>query len=395
MKGRLLRILVALIVIVPLVLLATKIRFKETKIPVPLTGEALSNPFYAAIKLSEQLGAEARREYIFNTPRTDSVIVLSNWNWTLIDSRREKMQQWVEAGGRLVVDGSLLGDFEQFSAWSGVGESVPVEDEEESLEEDLSESQRRLLSGFVKSECDALVEEGTGREFKICNVDRSRSLVTARKKLWELRDGERIHVVRTAVGGGSVTVINAAPFRYRDLLEGDNALLLVRATQLRRGDSLLFLSEEEHNSILDLVWRHGAPAVLLMLALIALGLWRASARFGPLTAPIEAARRSLAEQIRGTGQFVLRFGGGRALHAAMVRALRDAALKHLPAYDRLSSEERVAAVARLSGVSAEELGPVLNYSGSRRSHELRNAIALLETARRRIMLKNKRPRNGN
>jgi hypothetical protein len=74
--------------------------------------------------------------------------------------------------------------------------------------------------------------------------------------------------------------------------------------------------------------------------------------------------------------------------------LRDAALRHLPAYDRLPSDERVAAVAKLSGIPAEELGPVLNYSGARGSHELRNAIAVLETARRRL-LKYKRSPHGN
>jgi hypothetical protein len=395
MKGRILRILIALIIIVPLVSLATKVKFKETTVPLPLKGEARTNPFYAAIKLSERLGADAKWEHIFTSPDPDSVIVLSDWNWTLIDSRRQRMQEWVEAGGRLVVDGSLLGDFERFTGWSAIGESTTHDDEvEDSIDETLRETERQLLPGIAPRECDRLVEDGSEREFKVCHVDHSRSLVTKRRILWALREGEYIHALRTPVGRGSVTVINARPFRYRDLLDGDNALLFARATQLGRGDSVLFLSEEEQTSILDLTWRYGAPAVLLLLALIALALWRSSARFGPLTAPTETARRSLAEQIRGTGQFALRFGGGMALHEAMVRALRDAALRHLPAYDRLSSNERVAAIAKLSGMSADDLGPVLNYSGARSSHELRNAIAVLETARRRL-LKYKRSSHGN
>jgi hypothetical protein len=394
MNSRLLKLLVALIVIVPLVALATKVKFKETKVPMPLKGEALTNPFYAAIKLSDRLGADASWEHIFASPDPDSVIVLSNWNWTLIDSRRQRMQEWVEAGGRLVVDGSFLGDFGQFTKWSGIGEAKADDDDDDSAEETLRETEQQLLSGFRPRECDSLVEDGTEREFKVCNVNHARSLATTRKMLWALREGEYIHAVRTAVGRGSVTFINATPFRYRDLLEGDNARLFVRATQLDRGDSVLFLSEEEQTSILDLTWRYGAPAVLLLFAFIALALWRSSARFGPLTAPTETARRSLAEQIRGTGQFALRFGGGKALHAAMVRALRDAALRHLPAYDRMPSDERVAAVAKLSGIPADELGPVLNHSGARGSHELRNAIAVLETARRRL-LKYKRSPHGN
>lgn len=396
--GRAIKIVLFLAFVAALVLLASNLEFKETKVKLPLKGEALRNPFYAAIQLSDQLGAQAEWEHIFMTPDANSVILVSSWNWNLIRARRERMQKWVEDGGRLVVDGSFIGDFEEFTKWSGIGVDVPDEDEDEeaeSVEEELSESERELMSHFVPRECDRLIEDVSKREVDVCNVDQGRSLVTTRKVLWALRDGERIHALRTAVGLGTVTVINATPFRYRNFLDGDNGLLFVRATQLHRGDSLLILTEEEQASIMALLWRYGAPAVLLAFALVALSLWRSSARFGPLTAPLESARRSLAEQIRGTGQFALRFGGGTALHAAMVRALREAALKHLPAYDRLSSVDRVAAIAKLSGVAAEELGPVLNYSGARGSHELRNAIAVLETARRRILLKNKRSQHGN
>ena len=86
---------------------------------------------------------------------------------------------------------------------------------------------------------------------------------------------------------------------------------------------------------MSLTWRFGAPAVLLLLAAVALGLWRSGTRFGPRVAVTQTARRSLAEQIRGTGQFALRFGGGEALHAATLRALRDAAIRRVPSYDAM------------------------------------------------------------
>ncbi len=162
--------------------------------------------------------------------------------------------------------------------------------------------------------------------------------------------------------------------------------------QLRHGDLVLFLTEEDHASLPSLMWRFGAPAVLLLLACAALALWRAGPRFGPPAARAVTARRSLAEQIRGTGQFALRFGGGNALHAAAARALRDAAIRRFPGYDHMSSEERVAALAKASGINAEDLGPVLNRSGARSTHELRNAIAILETARRSLL---KKAKHGN
>ena len=116
--------------------------------------------------------------------------------------------------------------------------------------------------------------------------------------------------MRVQVGRGSVTVINATPFRERSLFNGNHGRLFVAATGMRRGDDIHFLSEENHPSLLALLWQHGAPVVLLSLALIGLVIWRGTVRFGPLEAPSDAARRSLAEQIRGTGQFALRHGGG-------------------------------------------------------------------------------------
>jgi hypothetical protein len=418
-KWRVIKIVLGVLVVLFLIWFGSHLRFTEQKIPLPLKGDAITNPFYAAIKLSEQLGAKAEWERVFSVPATNSVIMLSNWNWTLGRSRRERLEKWVADGGRLVVDDSLIGGSEEFEKWSGVGELVQEEEHEPSAtagihrpedepnepdgEKDAGKKparrhkdrERAILEQFMKPECSALAEDGTNRSLSVCGIDTAHSLTSSRKMLWALRDGRRIHALRVPLGRGSVTVINAAPFRYRTFLAGDHPTLLVTATQLHRGDSLLFLTEEDHASLLTLVWRFGAPVVLLLGALIALSLWRNTTRFGPLAAPPEQARRSLTEQIRGTGLFTLRFGGGRALHAALVRALREAAIRRLPAYDRMPTEERIAALAKLTGVLESELGPAMNYSGARSVHELRNVIAVLETARRRLSISNKKVRHGN
>ena len=426
MKDRTVKILVALGLIALVAWIYSNTSFKEVDVRMPLQGEAARNPFYAAIRMSEELGAEAAWERVFTAPPADSVILLSQWNWTLSRPRRERIQRWVEAGGRLVVDDSLIGTFEEFESWSGVsqleleldededsgdteageetenvessaeaegpGEAEGPDEIDETEADEIRDTPARrddnsIVAGLFEPDCMPLSENGSTRQYEVCGVDTTRSLVSARKTLWSLRDGQTIHALRTAVGRGSVTVINASPFRYRDFLLGDHPRLFVTLTQLRQGDTLLFLTEEDRASLLSLIWRFGAPAVLLLLAGVALALWRSSPRFGPAAAPTEAVRRSLAEQIRGTGRFALRFGGGEALHTATVRALRDVAIRRLPSYDRMSSAERVAALAKLGGVSADELGPALYFSGRRNPHELRQAIAFLESVRRRISTK--------
>jgi hypothetical protein len=403
-KDRFVTILLTIAVIGLIVWICANLSFKEVQVRVPLSGEAARNPFYAAIRLSQELGAEAEWERVFTAPPADSVILLSSWNWSLSRARRERIQQWVEAGGRLIVDDSLIGDLDEFEKWSGVGtleqenddEEMEEEEEvEESIEEtppaeqDAEPDDNSFTAGIFEPDCTMLSENGSTRQLEVCGIDVSRSLTSSRKILWSLRQGKNIHALRTAVGRGSVTVINASPFRFRDFLMGDHPRLFVTLSQLRRGDTLMFLTEEDRASLLSLMWRFGAPAVLLLAAAVFLALWRSFPRFGPSAAPTTAVRRSLAEQIRGTAQFALRFGGGEALHTATVRALRDAAIRRFPSYDRMSSAERVAALAKASQLSADDIGPALHYSGHRSSHELRNAIAILETVRRRLIMKAK------
>jgi hypothetical protein len=231
-------------------------------------------------------------------------------------------------------------------------------------------------------------------EYEVCNLDRSRWLESREPLQWALGNDETLQVVRVAVGAGSVTVINAVPFLYREIFAGDHGPLLAAVTQLRVGDHVVFMSEEDVASLVELVWRHGAPVVAALLFFLALVLWRGAMRFGPLLAPVERARRSLGEQILRTGRFVARSGGGAALHAAAVRALHEAAARRIGGYERLAPENRTAAVARLAAVDAGALAAALSSTSQQRSPELRGTLALLESARRQLIVKNQWSKHG-
>jgi hypothetical protein len=150
---------------------------------------------------------------------------------------------------------------------------------------------------------------------------------------------------------------------------------------------VVFMTEAAVSSLPALVWRHGAPVVVMLMAFIALALWRGAVRFGPLVAPAERARRSLAEQILGTGRFAVRVGGGAALVAAELRALHEAAARRIVGYERMPAAEQTAAVARLASVDAAALAAAMSATAEQRSPELRSRLALLESARRQLILK--------
>jgi len=380
--------------------IAANTYWDEISLPAPMRGEAVTNPFYASQKFVEALGAQSEwRRALGELPSDDAVVVLAHWHWDLIANRRQQIEEWVSAGGRVVFDKTLIGGEEHLKTWAGIRRQYPDPDDEaedETGDEDTQDDEEpaaELDDGMAANgECDTLRPVNadgemvaSGRDFDVCMLDGFSYLSTEREIAWGLANDDGLQALRVNVGRGSVTSINASPFGNRDLKEMEHAALFVAALQLRRGDRVIFVSEREHTSLLGLIWIYGAPVVVLFLIMLAALLWRGGVRFGPLGAPTDTARRSIAEQIRGTGQFTMRLGGGKALHAAAVRALQEAASRRIAQYSSLSHAERIAALAQATNIDTETLGQAINHGGARKPAELAQTIAMLETVRRKIL----------
>lgn len=360
----------------------------ELKVPMPPKGEALVNPFYAVQRFAGALGARTAWDRSLSVPPSNAVIVISGWHWSVGQARRAALQQWVEAGGRLVVDDQLIDPSGAFEEWSGIVQEYPHQ------EADIERAQKEPPCRRVREQRGRNSDAGSGgAELSLCGLGIS-WLETERAVEWALRDQAHLQAIRVRVGGGSVTVINATPFRYQALFDGDHGRVFVAATQLRRGDEVHFLSEDDYPSLLALTWRHGAPAVTIGLALLALLLWRGGVRFGPLAPAPASARRSLADQIRGSGRFALHRGGGDALHAACVRAVEEASRRRINGYGGLSIAERSASLAQLTGVDRDSLAAAMHHPRWRTAGELHRTLAFLESTRRTALTRRKRIDDG-
>ena len=354
----------------------------------PPKGEALRNPFYVMQRFTENLGARTEwRRGLVALPPTDSVIVLSGWHWNLLPRRQEALKQWVQDGGRLIADGSLIAGDDDLKTWAGITRA-DIHPSNSSIENKTS-TLRTLVGGKPCRKATVTMghanDETAPQTFMVCTLDTSNYFVTEQPPAWAVTDDWGTYAARVAIGRGSFTLISGAPFQFLAAFDGDHARLFVAAAQLRKGDRVYFISDNEFDSLLLLMWRYGAPVIVLALALVALALWRGSARFGPLAATPDTARRSLGEQIRGTGWFTVRHGGGSALRAATVRALFETARRRIVSFDTLPADARVNALAKASEIDVNTLAEAINFSGPRRPGDLRDTIALLETARRRIL----------
>jgi hypothetical protein len=126
----------------------------EVTIPSPLRGDAARNPFYAAQRLVETLGATSERRQSLGDTNTTSTLVLSSWSWDVNTERRVALERWVEGGGRLVVDSTLISGSDAFESWSGI-ERVFLDFDDSELEdfetfedsEEVDESQEEDVLG--------------------------------------------------------------------------------------------------------------------------------------------------------------------------------------------------------------------------------------------------------
>ena len=224
--------------------------------------------------------------------------------------------------------------------------------------------------------CDRVREDGAfattassdPHVYWICDFDALSTLRATKGVSWSLTGSDAVLAMRVGIGKGSVTVLNARPFRERSIFNGDHGWLLVAATQLRRGDEMHFLSEEDHPSLVGLIWLYGKPLVLLGMVLISLLLWRDSVRIGPLAVPPTRARRSLAEQIRGIGQFAIRHGGGEALMQPAQERWRRRRRDGYPV--TCTSWDRAAKIAELTGFDRDGVNAAIHHPGLRQSSEL-------------------------
>jgi hypothetical protein len=387
----------------------------DVEVPPELRGPAKTDPLYTFKRFSAALGAElSTPDNLDRLPPPGATLVLSSWFWDLFPQRIAALQRWVEAGGHLV-----LPSYEYYGpelAWTTI-ESVPPpalkaprpapaasssdDDEDESDAEETNATPaprpsppRRAGAPITLPRtkpvgCPKLSEPasvppafGVHRNYATCQGSAA-ILKSGSPAQWAV-DNARGHVaLRVAVGKGSVTATNMRlPIYGTTLLENDDALLLTAALRLARGQQLWVVVNETRPPLLTVLWQHGAPVILLGALALVLALWRSGTRFGPRLPATPTARRSVAEQIRGTAAFIAH-RGGRALHHAQLRALDSCARSRVQGYDALIVGERAAVLAPLVGVDAHTLARAMNPELSK---HLPSALALLETARRRLLL---------
>ena len=291
----------------------------------PPKGEARRNPFYAAQRLAEQLGA--------NTA----------WQHGL-GSRRGRCRDCRLGAALESHSGAAPGDRAMGGQWRPPGrrQSVPRHRGVRPVEWHFPRSagrrrrerQKTTRKRRKSSNCrrGATTWKDDGAQYRMCGSWGVIPLKSTQPAIWSLHDDIGMQVVRVQHGRGTHHGGQRVALRHESAGQGERSRAAVRggdATAARRQRVLRLRKRKAVADCAHLaVRRAGRPAGRRLAGADALArrrqLWPLASR------EREAARRSLAEQIRGTAHFALRIGGGESLHAATLRAFTSAAQSAFP-----------------------------------------------------------------
>jgi hypothetical protein len=367
---------------------AFQLHWETITVPTPAKGEALTNPYYALEHFVTNLGIHPQEISTVRGLQPEAVLVLEEWGDALTHPPVAVLESWVEAGGRLVISSALLDSYPALKAWSGIKRAraarAPADGKPAA-----SPPVPPVTTGSG-ADCPLMTVRAdgapTGQSFRVCDAGPTLAFDGERAPAWSLSDSRGMHVIRTGVGFGEITVLEPADVLSNAMLKrGDHAEMFAAAAGLRHDDTLLIFHPATAVPLPVLLWRLVAPAILFLLATLLALAWRHAPPFGPPLPLPSPLRRSLAEQIRANARFAWRTRSLGGLRTSARRSLDEAAARHIAGYGSLDASERAERLAELTGLDPAAIRAARDEGAARRLNEERAAITLMEVCRRILL----------
>jgi hypothetical protein len=276
-------------------------------------GKAKLDAYLAATRFLERMGYTVVNKP--GWPELDEVsVMLVPASVLATDAYVREVKEWVAGGGHLVC---LLENAESYhDDWRRGGsfrflgnEEVPT-----SLETWLKEVGLTFSS------------EGGKVEAKRLQVDEDSYEVFVESSIG-VQKGNRARraMAQADVGDGIVTVMtDARPFRNRYIGDNDHAELLLALVEMSPYEGSVAIIRDGGLSLWTMLWRHGWPALVGLLVLTVIWLWKNMPRFGPMRREEEPThQRDYDHHLEALGDFQWRLDKGQAL----LRPLRDSVLE--------------------------------------------------------------------
>lgn len=342
--------------------------------------DAMANPYLAAEHFLRQQGLVVEHadnlERLTTLPSKDNSLLLLGERSNMPPRQVEQLLDWAKAGGHLVLVAEALWDEETGKSGDLLLDRLQVHQLLSDEPDEPVQARKKKAPDLTK----LYVDNETAQAYFSFDTDFN---LTDPKHLaqFSANSANSSHLMQLNLGEGRVTVITDSDlWKNPNIGKHDNAWLL---WYLNQGNAVTLLFNSDVDDLFTLVVRYFPQALVALTALIALALWHAGMRQGPIQTPAPKSRRQLQEHLKASADFLLRRSGqGTLLHALQRDILRAARRRH-PGFEHLENVEQWRVLGHLthqpSHVISQALGPLPDKRLS--SADFCRQVACLQTLR--------------
>ena len=321
--------------------------------------EALGNPYLAAEHFLRQQGLAVERasglERLSDLPPNGRSLLLLGERDNMTPRQVDQLLDWAKSGGHLLVVAEALWDEETAKSGDLLLDSLHIQQTLSDESEQPTPARKQKKPDLTK----LYVDNETAPAYFSFDTDFN---LTDPKHLaqFSANSARSSHLMQLNLGQGRVTVVTDSDlWKTPGIGQHDNAWLL---WYLNQGTDVSLLFNSDVDDLFTLLMRYFPQALVALAALIALALWQAGMRQGPIQAPAPRARRQLQEHLQASADFLLRRSGqGTLLHALQRDILRAARRRH-PGFEHLNTADQWQVLEHLtrqpSHVISQALGPL-------------------------------------
>ena len=342
--------------------------------------EALGNPYLAAEHFLRQQGLAVERasglERLSDLPPKGRSLLLLGERDNMTPRQVDQLLDWAKSGGHLLVVAEALWDEETAKSGDLLLDRLHIQQTLSDESEQPAPARKQKKPDLTK----LYVDNETAPAYFSFDTDFN---LTDPKHLaqFSANSARSSHLMQLNLGQGRVTVVTDSDlWKTPGIGQHDNAWLL---WYLNQGTDVSLLFNSDVDDLFTLLMRYFPQALVALAALIALALWQAGMRQGPIQAPAPRARRQLQEHLQASADFLLRGSGQGALLHALQRDILRAARRRHPGFEHLNTADQWQVLEHLtrqpSHVISQALGPLAAKRLS--SADFSRQVACLQTLR--------------
>lgn len=342
--------------------------------------EALANPYLAAENFLRQQGLTVEQanslERLGSLPATGNSLLLLGARSNMSPRQVEHLLAWVRSGGHLLLVAEALWDEETGKSGDLLLDRLQIHQSLSDKPEEPTPARQKKAPDLTK----LYVDNETAAAY--FSFDTDFNLIDPKHLAqFSANSARSSHLMQLNLGNGRVTVITDSDLWKNPAIgKYDNAWLL---WYLSQGTAVTLLFNSDVDDLFTLLLRYFPQALVALISLLALGLWRAGMRQGPIQPPAPKARRQLLEHLKASADFLLRHSGQGTLLQALQRDIMRTARQRHPGFEHLDNTEQWRVLEHLtrqpSHVISQALGPLPAKRLS--SADFSRQVACLQTLR--------------